>query len=215
MKEDRIFKIKFQLWQKGLALLIVLIGLSCFSYKEKFKELEKLYFEVEVIQDEKVISKDKNGIVKLKKAPFKLRFSLIRTDKIFILSSWKDLSEEDRRTMTIYRVGDQTQISFAMQETIGTLEKHEIGSTNILYVGDDLGDQTIWFYDEKIDLHRLGKEKINKNEIRYSELEIEYIYDDDKKIRQKISELSDGAHLLFITMKSYEFQKEKLILKLE
>lgn len=207
---NRIRQIENNVSQISLGALIMLVCLSCSISK---KELNDLNFKVEVIQNDKTLKRGENNVVKLKKAPFKFRFSLIRINHISLYSSWKDLSEKDREIIAVYS-GDQTQIGVAFKATTGTLDKFT--PNKVISVGNNLEDQVIYFYDKEIDLNRYDKEKIKKKDVRYSEIEIKYVYDDDKGVRYEINELdNDVIYVEFVAGESERLQREKLILKFE
>lgn len=207
-----IWQINSQVNQTGLSFVMILICLSCSVPKKYCSDLDRIYFNVEVIQDDKILKKGDDNIVKLEKKPFKFKFSLIRTNRISLYSSWIDLSDKDREMMEIYG-GDRTQIGTTFSSTTGTFDIDYFTPTKTICVGNNLGDQTIYFYDKTIDLNRLDKEKVNKKDVRYSELEFENIYDDDKRIRYKAEELNNDIYVEFVAGKSEGLQKEKIILE--
>ena len=184
------------------------------------------YFKVEILQDGKVIEKQ-NGIIQLKKKPFKFKLSLFKVDGIDVSNSWGKYYYDYPEDKNIYECNDDRFFKDCRFVAVKTGSDDPFNENKDIFVGD--GDyQFHWFYKEEMDWHRLDKDVKVVDGVTYATVTVENIYDVDKRdsgdypdsaFDYPIEKINQDIYTVFAAghwereKGTKELQREKFILK--
>lgn len=215
----------FKLYSKILVVLISMLISYSFLSTSKIKNDD--YFKVEVIQNGKVL-KVKNNKVKLKKAPFKYKVTMYKTDHVFVSNSWGTYYYDYPSSENIFKCEDNLYFKDCRFVSIKTGNEDKFNVNKDIYVGDD-SYQNVWFYDADMEWHRFDKNIAIKDDIITAEMSVENIYDMDKRdertfeeneYKYPIEKIDSNIYVVFAT-EHYkkgmehpkELQREKFVLE--
>ncbi len=188
------------------------------------------YFQVEVVQDGKLI-KEKNNIIELEKKPFKYRLRFIKTDHIYVSNSWGTHYYDYPDTENIFECHEESaegicDVCRFVSVKTGTEDRFNVGKD--IYVGNRIY-HGVWFYDEEIDWYRMDKGAFVKDGVVYATVTVENIYDLDKRDARSyeeseyvypIEKIEEDIYVVFATSHyergmehPEELQKEKFVIK--
>lgn len=208
-------------------LFLLIIFLSCNSTKVVNKPNKDDFFQIEIIQDDKLIE-EKNGIIFLEKKPFKYKITLFNTDHIYVSNSWEKYYYDYPNEENIFKCDDGLYFKDCRFVAVKTPNEDKFNSDKDIIVGD--GDyQAVWFYDKTIDWHRFDKGVTIENGVIHASVTVENIFDADKRdemivsqneITYKIEDIDKDIFVVFATdlyekgmEHPKELQREKFILK--
>lgn len=213
---------------KSIALIILIaIFISCKSSKVVEKPNSGKYFQIEILQDNNIIQ-EKNGIISLKKKPFKFKITLFKTDHIYVSNSWGKYFYEYPKEANIFECNDDLYFKNCRFVAVKTPNEDRFNVDKDIIVGD--GDyQAVWFYDKSIDWYRFDKGVKEENGIIQAEVTVENIFDADKRdvlntpkneYNYKIENINQDIYVVIAT-DNYEkgmehpkeLQREKFILR--
>lgn len=211
-----------------LLLLVFVIFISaCKTLKKVDQSNNNEYFNIEVIQNGKIV-KQKNDIILLEKKPFKYKITLIKVKDVFVSSSWGKYYYDYPIEKNIFQCDDAESYKGCRFVSIKTGAEDKFNVNKDIYVGD--GDyQQVWFYSDRVNWHRMDSVVTVKNGIINATVTVENILDLDKRDERKyeeatynypIEKVSEDIYVVFATnhyakgMKyPKELQREKIILK--
>jgi hypothetical protein len=207
-----------------LLTISVLISLSFITYDEPKNEG---YFLVEIIQDGKTI-KTKNNKIKLKKAPFKFKVTMSKTNHVFVSNSWGTYYYDYPSNENIFKCEDDLYFKDCRFVSIKTGNEDKFNVNKDIYVGDD-SYQNVWFYKEDRDWHRFDEDVTVEDGIITAFMTVENIYDMDKRDERTfekseynypVNQIDKDIYVVFATdfyesgmEHPKELQREKFILE--
>lgn len=214
---------------KYFLIIIILFGVSCKTLKEN-EGTGNEYFRIEVVQDGKVV-RAKNGVILLKKKPFKYKLTLIKTDHVFVSNSWGTHYYDLPASQNIFQCDEESaeginDVCYFVSVKTGSEDRFNVNKD--IYVGGK-SYHGVWFYDESFDWYRMDKELLKENGIVYSTVTVENIYDLDRRDEgtfteaqyfYSVDQIQNDIYLVMATSHyekgmTYpeELQRAKLILK--
>lgn len=209
---------------KSISILsiFILFLTSCTSSKVVNQQKAGQYFEVEVVQNGKV-KKEKNGVISLKKAPFKFKITLLKTDNVDVSASWGKYYFDYPDDKDIFECNNDDLEGCRFVGLKAGAEDQFNEYENICVGNGDY--QFNWFYNkESIDWHRFDKGVIVKNGVIHAEMTVNNILDLDARddgqsgYKYPTNEINKDIYMVFATskytpQKTSELQRKKFILK--
>jgi len=185
------------------------------------------YFKVEVTQDSKVLE-EKDDVIQLEKRPFKFKLTLSKTDNVFVSTAWGTYYYDYPTEKNIFECNDDRFLEECRFVSVKTGNEDKFNESKDIYVGD--GDsQSVWFYDEEMDWHRMDRGVTVIDEVIHAEVTVENIFDIVKRntreyekseydypienIDQDIYVVMAHSHYESGMEHPKELQREKFILK--
>lgn len=211
-----------QIW----LILFSTLFISSGTTETKFTQKDD-YFRIKISQNGKVI-KEKNGVIKLKKEPFIINVELIKTNHVYVSSSWGKYYYDYPTEKNIFECNDKNFLKDCRFVAIKTGNEDKFNVNKDIYVGD--GDyQNVWFYEEDMKWHRFDKDVKVENGVTYANMTVENIYDMDKRDERKYAEseynypiekIDADIYFVFATehyekgmQHPKELQRKKIVLK--
>jgi hypothetical protein len=208
------------------AKFYILFFLLFYSFSNcNSQNLEKT-FKVEIVQNNKVI-KVKNGVVRLKKKPFKYRITLYSAKYLDVSASFGKYFYDYPDEKNIYECNDNSFFKDCRFVSIKTGSESKFNEDKTLIIGE--GDYHFnWFYLRTKDWHRYDKNVIVKEDKVIAEKTIENILDvelrktsDHKnEYDYTVENIKKDIYMVFATshyesgMKHpKELQREKFVIK--
>ena len=96
---------------------------------------ENNYFEVQISQNGKII-KEKNGVIKLKKEPFRFELKLKKTNNVFVSSSWGKYYYDYPNEKNIFECNDDRFFKDCRFVSVKTGNEDKFNTQKDIYVGD-------------------------------------------------------------------------------
>lgn len=211
------------------SLVSILIIITAF-FAENIKNVSNSneeYFKIKISQNGKII-KEKNGVIELKKAPFKIEVDLIKTDHIYVSSSWGKYYYDYPSDKNIFQCDDDIYLKNCRFVAIKTGNEDKFNVNKDIYVGDG-SYQNVWFYNPDKEWHRFDNDIKVENGVIYANVTVENIYDMDKRDERKYEETEYnypiekiGSDIYFVFATDHyekgmdhpqELQRKKLLLK--
>ncbi|QHI35518.1 hypothetical protein IMCC3317_08640 [Kordia antarctica] len=209
-----------------IAILFLITLFSCGTTKNSTNTTDE-YFNIKISQDGKIV-KEKNGIVELSKKPFKIHVDLVKTDHVYVSSSWGKYYYDYPIEQNIFECNDKSFFKDCRFVAIKTGNEDKFNVNKDIYVGDG-SYQNVWFYEEDTEWHRFDKDIKVENGITYATVTVENIYDMDKRDERKypeseynypIEKINSDIYFVFATdhyekgmEHPKELQRKKILLK--